>query len=216
MPERVVIAIDASSHALAAFQQAKDLAKGLLRELVIVSIYDPLDKTGESPGTTQMQTLLNQLHEECSIEGIPSRSRLEAGTCIHERICHIAAEERASLLVVGTSGHADHTDKHARLGSIGTYCAEYGPCPTLVVRPDYGIHSRRSSAATTPAPSPQRQAPADPVMHSSRPLPPLPVHMAQGSRSVLVPATGQNYDAAAATVENSGAALRLPSVPTIR
>jgi len=96
-------------------------------EMILVSIYDPLAleyRPGPSKPREYFTELLEEYERDCHLEGvcyklmasssishvqIGVKIRLEAGASIHERLCNIAAEEKARLMVVGSHGDMDDT-----------------------------------------------------------------------------------------------------------
>lgn len=54
------------------------------------------------------------------------------GESVGARICRLAAERNADVVVVGSHGHRALTD--VLLGSVSSYVVHHSPCPVLVIR----------------------------------------------------------------------------------
>jgi nucleotide-binding universal stress UspA family protein len=65
---------------------------------------------------------------------IPQRVIEHHGEGVGARICGLAAEEHAAVVVVGSTGRSAIVD--AILGSVSSYVVHHSPCPVLVVRRD--------------------------------------------------------------------------------
>jgi nucleotide-binding universal stress UspA family protein len=74
--------------------------------------------------------------------GVPCRTRVGEGPIV-ERVCRIAAEEDAELIVVGS--HDWGAGRRIVFGSVSSGLLHAAPCPVLVVR---GADERSESAAT--------------------------------------------------------------------
>ena len=66
-------------------------------------------------------------------EGVTARAVVRAGVPWRE-IVHLAAEEHADMIVMGTQGRTGL--EHLLLGSVAERVVRTAPCPVLTVRPD--------------------------------------------------------------------------------
>ena len=65
---------------------------------------------------------------------IPQRVIEHHGEGVGARLCELAEEENAAVVVVGSNGRSAIVD--AILGSVSGYVLHHAPCPVLVVRHD--------------------------------------------------------------------------------
>lgn len=141
----LVCGIDASTHAQAALQVAAALAERLRLRLVLVhAVATPtpdLPQIARARGRARAEridTLRRDsgerlLRRAAEAHGLPrAEQRLERGKAA-ERLCAVAHEERAQLVVVGSRGHG--ALRAAILGSVSTAVVRKAPCPVVVVPP---------------------------------------------------------------------------------
>jgi nucleotide-binding universal stress UspA family protein len=91
-----------------------------LRSLSGASAHDPVEVASEAAVARFCRTEFAQL---------PLTVRVETGA-VWDRICRVAAEERADLIVMATRGHDSLADRI--LGSNTERVVRHAPCPVLV------------------------------------------------------------------------------------
>jgi nucleotide-binding universal stress UspA family protein len=150
--ERVLIATDGSD----ASQHAAAHAVAVLprdAEVSLVTIIDPLEDPMADAGGFEGPVIDDDeaagRHREAIVEAegslaataravgpapIPQRVIEHHGEGVGARICELAAEEHAAVVVVGSNGRSAIVD--AILGSVTGYVLHHAPCPVLVVRHD--------------------------------------------------------------------------------
>jgi nucleotide-binding universal stress UspA family protein len=150
--ERVLIATDgseASQHAAA--QAIMVLPRDAQFSLVTVvdPLEDPMADAGGFEGPVIDDDEASTRHREAVVEAegslaataravgpapIPQRVVEHHGEGVGARLCQLAEEEGASVVVVGSNGRSAIVD--AILGSVSGYVLHHAPCPVLVVRRD--------------------------------------------------------------------------------
>lgn len=147
---RVIIATDGSEASSVAAHEASRLlpaSSDLSLVIVIDSPEDPMADAGgfEGPLLTQDEARDHYRESVVNAEGALARSARAFGPRpiqqrivrrlnepVGARICSLAAEEAAAIVVVGSHGHGALTD--ALLGSVSNYVVHHSPCPVLVIR----------------------------------------------------------------------------------
>ena len=140
----VVVAVDGSTPADAALDEALQLTGETDDALLLVSVWRPLrgDFGLGFPGGTVTPELLEgdrpraehvlaDALERVRAAGRDAASELAMGDPAAE-LCRIAAERGARLIAVGSHGHGALA--RALLGSVSTAVLHHAPCPVLVVR----------------------------------------------------------------------------------
>jgi nucleotide-binding universal stress UspA family protein len=156
-PLRVIVATDGSDASLMAAHEAAGLIPAdaeLSLVIVIDEVEDPMADAGgfEGPTITEREAQEEYRTSMVAAEGALARSATSFGPrpirqriversdeSIGARLCSLAAEEHAAMIVVGSHGHGALAD--VLLGSVGNYVVHHSPCPVLVIR-------RRESAPT--------------------------------------------------------------------
>jgi nucleotide-binding universal stress UspA family protein len=142
----VVVAVDGSTPANAALDEALELTAETGDELLLVSVWRPLRGDfgiGFPPGAITPELLegdrpraehvLEAAAERVRAAGRDAATELAMGDPAAE-LCRIAAERGARLLALGSHGHG--LLARALLGSVSTAVLHHAPCPVLVVRRD--------------------------------------------------------------------------------
>jgi nucleotide-binding universal stress UspA family protein len=150
--ERVLIATDgsdasrnAAAHAVAVLPQDAEFS--------LVTVVDPklepMEDAGgfEGPVIDEEEAVTAHREQVVDAEGslaataravgpapIPQRVVTHDGEGVGAKICDLAAEEGAAIVVVGSTGRSALVD--AILGSVSGYVLRHAPCPVLVVRHD--------------------------------------------------------------------------------
>ena len=135
----VVCGLDGSAAAHAAARVAKMLADCLDLRLVLVCVAAPVTQPGVSAAPHGQERLADEerqeaerlLREAAAEIGAPSAElRLEFGSAAG-CILHVAKEEHAAFVVVGTRGRGGV--KAALLGSVSRSVASGAHCPVVLV-----------------------------------------------------------------------------------
>lgn len=142
---RILVPIDFSSGSLRALEYARELARGLGAELLLLYVFEPMDFSGYSenflppPQLTQVlgehhakaRERLARLAEETAASGPRARWLLVDGSPA-QRIVETARAEGIDLVVMGTLGRTGVP--HLLLGSVAEKVVRLAPCPVLTVR----------------------------------------------------------------------------------
>ncbi len=130
---KILVPTDYSNCSIAALKQAGVLARGAGGTLVIMHVVEngsvPDPKTEQDPSHQEMARLLQSFsesnpplrYEERYVEGIPVSA-----------ILSVAAEEKADLIVMGTTGRSGL--KRLILGSVAEEVTRRAPCPVLTLK----------------------------------------------------------------------------------
>ncbi|MGZ4689900.1 MAG: universal stress protein [Acidimicrobiia bacterium] len=146
---RVLIATDESEVSQAAAKQAASVLPvdaDFVLVTVIDSPEDPMANAGGLEGPVMDDDEAEARYRESVIEAEgslavsarafgarPLRQRVveRDGKGVGARICALAREEEAELIVIGSHGHRALFD--LLLGSVSNYVLRHSPCPVLVV-----------------------------------------------------------------------------------
>jgi nucleotide-binding universal stress UspA family protein len=140
----IVCGIDGSRQAQAALRVAGALAERLRLRLVLVhAVAAPgrdvpgiararVRVRGERIQTLRRETGERLLRRAAAAHALHAEWRLESGDAV-ERLCAVAHEERAQLVVVGSRGHG--ALRATILRSVSTAVVRRAPCPVVVVPP---------------------------------------------------------------------------------
>jgi len=147
---RVMIATDGSDASCAAVQEATRILPAdadFFLVNVLDAVEDPMESAGglEGPVLDAAEELAQRRESWVDAEGALARCALAFGPTpigqrvvernglgVGARICAVAADENASVVVIGSHGHRAIVD--VLLGSVGNYVLHHSPCPVLVVR----------------------------------------------------------------------------------
>jgi nucleotide-binding universal stress UspA family protein len=150
--ERVLIATDgsdasqhAAAHAVAVLPQDAEFSL----VTIIDPREDPMADAGGFEGPVMDDEEATDRHRESVVDAegalaataralgpapIPQRVIEHHGEGVGARLCELAEEENAAVVVVGSTGRRAIVD--AILGSVSGYVLHHAPCPVLVVRHD--------------------------------------------------------------------------------
>lgn len=134
----ILVATDGSEHALRAVHWAADLAALTGAEVVAAHAVGLLVTTpdGPVPSTPFHDRLRSSLEGEWTAElrsaGVPVRCRLVEGSAV-TALLHLAEDEGADLIVLGSRGAGGFSDLH--LGSTSHQVALYADRPVTIVPP---------------------------------------------------------------------------------
>jgi nucleotide-binding universal stress UspA family protein len=137
MPGTIVCGVDGSPGSLEAARVAADLSEQLDLRVVLVHVADPFTSEvgDESLTTLQARTggerLLGRIAADHGLA--TSEARVEVGDPA-ERLAQVAAEERASLILVGARARRRHW-RPLRRSHLARDLAGVAHCPVLVVPP---------------------------------------------------------------------------------
>jgi nucleotide-binding universal stress UspA family protein len=133
--ERILVATDFSEASDAALTVAVDLARRLGAELILVHACEEL---GVVPGSDLAEEARHKAQQEIDarlarLHGKDLRARgVVRGGLVVDEIVEAAADEHASLLVLGTETHSRLAEL---FGSVVDSVLDRAPCPVLAVRP---------------------------------------------------------------------------------
>jgi type II secretory ATPase GspE/PulE/Tfp pilus assembly ATPase PilB-like protein len=137
---KILVPTDYSNCSIAALKQAGALARGADGMLLIMHVVEngsvPDLKTEQDPTHQEMANLLQSFsesnpplrYEERHVEGIPVSA-----------ILSVATEEKADLIVMGTSGRSGL--KRLILGSVAEEVTRRAPCPVLTLKAQKEEHN---------------------------------------------------------------------------
>lgn len=148
---RILAAIDFSSHAPVVAKEAVDLARKLKSELVFVNvinqrdidaIYSAVERLSQKFDKISIQRCIDQVHQEretkmeelkqsLDLTGLKNRFVSRTGAPFLELLAAIT-EEEADLLVMGIKGRSDLAD--IMIGSTAQKMFKRCPVPLLTVR----------------------------------------------------------------------------------
>lgn len=140
---RIVVATDFSGCAEEAWELARRIAAAPGSELVLTHVLTDVPLYGE--GVFNIETArkvrdgarkwaeetLETWVDKARAEGLIARAALRSGVP-HEEIAALARDERADLIVIGTTGRGGIN--RALLGSVADRVVRLAPCPVLTVR----------------------------------------------------------------------------------
>ena len=130
---KILVPTDYSNCSIAALKQAGTLARGAEGMLLIMHVVEngsvPAPNSEQDPSHNEMARLLQSFsesnpplrYEERYVEGIPVSA-----------ILSVAAEEKADLIVMGTTGRSGL--KRLILGSVAEEVTRRAPCPVLTLK----------------------------------------------------------------------------------
>jgi nucleotide-binding universal stress UspA family protein len=140
--QHIVVAVDFSSHATLALQEAADLAHKYQAQLTVVYVIpqvifhpdwatDMEDTIDISDITEEAQKALTSMVAPYRQEGLTLTERVVSGGPYIE-IVRLAKELGADLIVIGAHGTAH--DRPALIGSVAENVMRSAPCSVLTVR----------------------------------------------------------------------------------
>ena len=141
---RILYATDFSPASLAAWPPARELARVLGAELVILHVVPPLTAPPEGyfasdvfsrsweSARDEAESEMRKLVAQATLDDLKVSSRVDKGRPA-DQILEAAAEERAGALVVGTAGRSGI--ERALLGSVADELVRRASCPVMTVGP---------------------------------------------------------------------------------
>jgi len=142
--EKIVVGVDGSEQSRRALRWAVRQAGFTHAVVEAVMAWEPPFSGWGSAVPVAEEAHLADLARKALAENIekavgtqpPVEIRLRVGEGTPAWVLLAAANEQASLLVVGHRGLGGFTG--ALLGSVGQYCVQHAPCPVVVVRDTAG------------------------------------------------------------------------------
>jgi nucleotide-binding universal stress UspA family protein len=126
MAGSIICGVDGSESAKGAARVARRLSAELGRRLVFVRVVEADSSEQELAAVTER---LGRLAESATEVDCGADWLVEAGDPA-DRLVAVAADKKASLIVVGSTG-----PRSSPLGSISAEISRRGPCPVVVVAP---------------------------------------------------------------------------------
>jgi nucleotide-binding universal stress UspA family protein len=149
-PLRVIVATDGSDASLLAAHEAVRLVPAdaeLSLVIVVDAVQDPMADAGGFEGPTITEHGAQEEYRKSMVDADgalarsasafgprPIRQRIveRSDESVGARLCSLAADEGAAMIVVGSHGHGALAD--VLMGSVGSYVVHHSPCPVLVIR----------------------------------------------------------------------------------
>ncbi|MBE7560112.1 universal stress protein [bacterium] len=138
MLRKILVAYDGSKSAARAFDFALELARQFSADLIVLSVARPPDP----PTMVETSAMLDSATEHFERQFVAFRAAAEAAAVVMEsrvvvghpaeQIVHMAAEEKADLIVMGHRGKS--VMERWLLGSVSKRVLSYAPCSVTVVR----------------------------------------------------------------------------------
>lgn len=140
---RIVVATDFSECAQEAWAMARRIATAPGSELVLTHVLTEVPLYGEGLFNIETarkardgarkwaESALESWVSKARAEGLTARAALRTGVP-HQEIVALAQDERADLVVIGTTGRAGIN--RALLGSVADRVVRLAPCPVLTIR----------------------------------------------------------------------------------
>ncbi len=141
--KRWLVGVDASPPAIAALRVAHHAARDTGGELLIAHVVRSLDEA-EIEDMESVEKILHEQQRTADLDALRDIARLDAPGAVivspkphpdmsaAEALCHIAEEERAAVLCVGTHGRGALA--RVLIGSTAEKVLRYATLPVLVVR----------------------------------------------------------------------------------
>ena len=149
-PVHVIVATDGTDASLLAAHEASHLIPAdaqLSLVIVVDEMSDPQEDAGgfEGPVMSLEEAEGDYRAARVAADGALARSAQAFGDrpirqqiverssgSIGARLCALAEDEGASMIVIGSHGH--RTIVEVLLGSVSSYVAHHSPCPVLIIR----------------------------------------------------------------------------------
>ena len=149
-PVHVIVATDGTDASLLAAHEATHLIPAdaeLSLVIVVDAMYDPQEDAGgfEGPVMSIEEAEGDYRAAKVAADGALARSAQAFGDrpirqqiverssgSVGARLCALAEDEGAAMIVVGSHGH--RTIVEVVLGSVSSYLAHHSPCPVLIIR----------------------------------------------------------------------------------
>jgi|WetSurMetagenome_2_1015567.scaffolds.fasta_scaffold1491046_1 nucleotide-binding universal stress UspA family protein len=136
---KIMAAVDLSKQADLVVTEAAKLAKTQNAELVLITVSEDMDDFGEGLGLNIAEKLAaaarqagEKAQKKAAELGVSARLIVESGESPSDIIIAKADEEKADLIVLGSSGKKGL--KGVLIGSCAAKVAGYAHCSVLVVR----------------------------------------------------------------------------------
>lgn len=145
---KILVPIDESSEAAKAAEYAANLAKDVGADVLLITVVTvprfvtPLLEGAQSYAVTKdlledevkyAEGFLKPIAKRISESGVKTDSKIvKTETSVVNAICNTAEDEKADLIVMGTTGMTGL--KRILLGSVSNGVTTYAHCPVLVVR----------------------------------------------------------------------------------
>jgi len=137
MFERILLAVDGSSHSNKTVPVATDLAKRYGAEVTVVHVREHGRYEGQDVdlGPPQdAESLVNDVVAQLKDAGVPATGevrRVRPGDTPHE-IVDVATAAQSELIVIGSRGMTEW--RSLVLGGVANKVVQHAPCPVLLVR----------------------------------------------------------------------------------
>jgi nucleotide-binding universal stress UspA family protein len=147
MISKILVAMDGSDSSLRAYEYASFLARQCNSALVIVNIFDAFERISskvkqeigelaklveEEGGTAVTVQVLDDYKSQAENSGIKQVSTIRREGNAAAEILHIADEEKADTIVIGSTGI--NTVKQFPVGGVSHKIVHHAKCPVTVVR----------------------------------------------------------------------------------
>ena len=135
---KILVPVDGSAYSLKAVETACDLAKAQApATLVLTAVAVQIAELEEGvyiaeKMKAQAEIALAKAKEVAQAKGIDAAVILSTGASPADEIVHVAKDQKADLIVIGSRGLAGKT--RSFLGSTASQVVTYSPCSVLVVK----------------------------------------------------------------------------------
>ena len=141
--QKILCPTDFSEHSEQALEHGAGLAKLLDAQLIIAHCVEPViypvayglaplgNRNYEEEAREAAEAKIAPLVDKLESDGVKASSLVVTGTA-WLRLCEVAEEEGADLMVMATHGYTGL--KHVLLGSTAEHVVRHCPCPVLTVK----------------------------------------------------------------------------------
>jgi nucleotide-binding universal stress UspA family protein len=139
MLRKILFAHNATSAAERALIYLEHLARVEESEVVVLHVYEPLERYLAIAGYAELldkletvaQEVVNDTVEYLNKAGVTALGIVESDSSVARAILETARDEEVSLIVLGTRGPSKMAD--ILLGDVSTEVLRHAPCPVLIV-----------------------------------------------------------------------------------
>lgn len=139
MFKNILVAVDGSKYAEAAFEAAVDIAQKYDSRLIVLHVFSGstgsgaiVSRLGDDPNRSEAQELLKYYEGKVKSKGLRrAKTFLKKGDAA-QRIIETARSDEVELIVLGSRGRGGF--KGLLLGSVSSKVSNHARCPVLIVK----------------------------------------------------------------------------------